>query len=214
MAVSKNNLKPAAAKKFAVKMVERFFIPLVVLLLAASIFSFYFIFGRTYRDFRSGKVADSANTAVMQMAIRDNQQRLQVLQSHAAELKAIPEEDGKRMSIVLPDGPNQLETLIQLEAFIRSLKLPLDAFNFTVGAQAAAKNAAPDAGASGDAELISSLTAADRITITVNEAEYDNLKKIISAIERNLRLLDIESLNFEAESGEVNMSITTRHLPQ
>lgn len=212
MVNSKNILKQQEAKNFSAKIVQRYFFPTAILLLAASVASIYLIFGKTYQSFRSGR--DSLKVKEMELALSDAKQQLARLQRHAVELESIPKAERERMNIVLPTGPNELETLIQLDAFMKELNLPASNFRFSAGRTQVVKNDAGVGNAPGsDAYLIMSQTVSDGVDISFKATDYDLLKKVTAVIEKNLRLLDIESLTYNSAGGDINIRMTTRHLP-
>lgn len=202
---------PPNAKKITAKIAERFFFPLAFLLLASSVAAIYLVFGKTYQSFRSGQ--DSLKVKEAELAKGDAERRLAVMQRHAAELESIPAAELERMAIVLPQGSNELETLIQLESFVRSLNLSLGDLQFSAGGIAAPKSGAAGSQGDADTDLIKSKVALDKADISFKASDYSSLKQIVSAIEKNLRLLDIDSLTYSAENGEVSANMTTYHLP-
>lgn len=211
MANSKTIFKTTESRqKIMAKTIERFFFPLAFLLLAASVAAIYLIFGKTYQSFRSGQ--DSLKAKEAELAVDDARQRLAVMQKHVTELESIPEEERERMAIVLPAGSNQLETLIQLESFAKNVDLFVSDFHFTEGSQVGEKGKSENGEKDSDTALISSKTISDKVTLSFKVSNYESLKKIMAAIQSNLRLLDIDSLAFSV-SGDVSISMTTHHLP-
>ncbi|KKU49305.1 hypothetical protein A3H10_01815 [Candidatus Uhrbacteria bacterium RIFCSPLOWO2_12_FULL_46_10] len=212
MANSKNILQvEQGAKNFTTKVTERYFLPLTIVLLAASAASIYLIFGKTYQSFRSGQ--DSLKVKEAELALSDARRQLVRLQKHAAELESIPAVERERMEIVLPTGPNELETLVQLEAFMNNLNLPLGKFSFAAGSQPSGNVAAKSVSSNQDADFIAAKTLSDAVNISFKANEYESLKKVLAVVQQNLRLLDIESFIYNSTDGSASLKITTRHLP-
>src|SRR3989338_1449448 len=125
-----------AAKNISAKIIEHFFVPSAILLLAVAVAAFYLIFGKTYQAFRSGQ--GSVNVAIAELGLDDARSRLAIRKQHAAELETIPAANRERMARVLPTGPNELETLVQIESFVKEdLNLESMTFTLSVGGQAA-----------------------------------------------------------------------------
>ncbi|OGL87263.1 hypothetical protein A3I40_03820 [Candidatus Uhrbacteria bacterium RIFCSPLOWO2_02_FULL_48_12] len=206
-----------AAKNISAKIIEHFFVPSAILLLAVAVAAFYLIFGKTYQAFRSGQ--GSVNVAIAELGLTDARSRLAIRKQHAAELETIPAANRERMARVLPTGPNELETLVQIESFVKEdLNLESMTFTLSVGGQAAGKTEAKgEAAAAGAAEAnaarLAMETVSDKVNMSFKVIDYESLKKAVLAIEKNLRLLDINSITYNPESGDVSLNITTRHLP-
>lgn len=218
MATSKNILRKdilrqdivqaKVAKNIGAKIIEHFFVPSAILLLAVAVVAFYLIFGKTYQAFRSGK--GSVNVAIAELDLENVRSRLAIRKQHAADLETVPAANRERMARVLPTGQNELETLVQIESFVKEdLNLESMIFTLSVGGQAAANAPAADS----NAPRPTTETVADKVSMSFKVVDYEALKKAVLAIEKNLRLLDIDSITYNPESGDVSLNITTRHLP-
>lgn len=209
--ILRQDIVPAkVTKNIGVKIIEHFFMPSAILLLAVAVAAFYLIFGKTYQAFRSGQ--GSVNVVIAELDLESARSRLAIRKQHAAELGIIPEADRERMARVLPNGPNELETLVQIESFIREdLNLESMIFSLSVGSQSVGKGGVEAANSS--ASLIATETVSDKVSMSFKVADYEALKKAVLIIEKNLRLLDINSITYNPESGDVSLNIATRHLP-
>src|SRR3989344_9140576 len=92
-------LQVKVPKKIGTKIIDHFFLPVVILLLAVTIAAFYLIFVKAYRAARSGESA--AKVAVLEFAIKDAQNHLEILRRHGSELEKVSESDIQRMAMVL-----------------------------------------------------------------------------------------------------------------
>lgn len=218
--ILRQDIVPAkVTKNIGAKIIEHFFIPSAIVLLAVAVAAFYLIFGQTYQAFRSGQ--GSVNAAIAEAGLEDARHRLAVRKQHAAELETFPAADRERMARVLPTGPNELETLVQIESFTKDdLNLESMTFTLSIGGktEVRAEDKNEETPAKGavvkSAETGSAVgTISDRVNMSFKVVDYEQLKKAILAIEKNLRLLDVNSVTYNPESGDVSLGITTRHLP-
>lgn len=201
-------LKPAQSSW--TKITEHYFLPAIILLLAASAVSFYAIFGTTYQAFRAGR--GSVDVTAAALKVDDADKRLSELKKRTAEIENISKTDLQRIDLVLPSGPSRLETLVHLEALTGDMAVDVKNFSFAPGA-AVAGSVVESETADDDAKLIAAATVADSVSISFSVVDYEDLKRAVAVLQQNMRLMDINSLTYDPKSGEVAVTLTAYHLP-
>ncbi len=136
-----------------------------------------------------------------------------------------------RLATLVPPEPDLPGLFVQMEALARQNGLVVTSVQFTAaestaGAAAessavASEDAPYDAG--GSAGSVESLVSKDQtsppravtITLTLAHGAYGALKQFLSAVESNLRLLNISSVSFtSAEAGPYAVRLEAYYLPR
>ena len=125
------------------------------------------------------------------------QQRLNRARQTAAVLASIPDTERQRLVIALPQGVSQgeAELLVAVEALAEAARaVAVEEVHFTneSATYTMAKNQS---------------IVARVLEVKGKVSDYAGLQRLIEAVERNLRLLDITHLRYEASTGSVSMTL-------
>jgi len=115
--------------------------------------------------------------------------------------KQIDQNDLARLGNMLPNKPEVEKIMVMLENISDRQYVKLDSLVFDL--DAAQKKASPVT-AGLDSERLKKL----KINLDISGIDYRGLKKLLSVLENNLRLLDIDSVDFSPDSNSVNLGIT------
>ena len=127
-----------------------------------------------------------ANVNTIQNQVKEKEQAVTTKEKEAADLKEIEanlktaQTQVKDIPSVLPKGDQIPELLIQLDALAKDSSLGLNSVNLTPGT-----------------ETEKALYQTMNISATVI-GSYTNLKTYLDAVEKNMRLLDVTSIDFSA----------------
>jgi hypothetical protein len=129
-------------------------------------------------------------------------------------------EQENKVNLVLPSDMDEADLFVNIEGLVEAADLTLDNITITPITPADQKisnpqnQLTPAAGAgqmeiSPNKELNSAL-----IDLDLSDVSYTKIKKLLSLIEVNLRLLDVDSFDFNAQEGTLNLSIKTYYLEE
>lgn len=107
-----------------------------------------------------------------------------------AKHKSFPVEDVKDLEILLPDDVDNIRLVLEIEKRATSLNLVLDDIDFEAPSQTSLNSDEREKFEENSYESFS-------LSFSVN-GRYDNFLKFIKDLERNLRIIDIESISFSS----------------
>lgn len=165
---------------------------LVVIIIVAA--GYFFLLGPKYKEIRM-KMKDIETKGSEQSALQDKLIQITKLRN---TYKSIDQDDVKKINSALPDLPLKDELLTQLEALISQNGLLLTSLQIEDPQKA-------------ETQKVSGVGKV-RISMDVVGTDYQNLKNILSVLEKNLRLLDIISLKFSPEGRTVSLEIVTYYI--
>jgi len=198
-------------KRFILFYLTKYFYWLLVLLILIILLLFYiFIFqpqlskGLTLRSF----------------ALRDNIQYLEVLEKQKSEVEKLLTDyqnlqrtSSTLMEDILPLEQEIPNLILQLDALTRQSGLILSSFSLSEPVSRGTEVQSEDSMVEGEKEATGSLARLN-ISLILKGGDYQALKRLVTAIESNLRLFDIISLTFNPASDSFNLSLRTYYYQQ
>ncbi|MBU4332044.1 type 4a pilus biogenesis protein PilO [Patescibacteria group bacterium] len=179
----------------------------------------YFLFLRP--RFKQTEQGPSERQQVLETQLSAKIKTLTQLQGFRTMLDSLSDENKRRLNIFLPSEKETPELFVQLNALARENNLYLDSIEIKevgdakIGTSPSLPNREDEAAAGPDqAELDPALLGSDAsslkfldINLSLSGGHYFDLKNFLQDVERNLRLLDVTSVNFigEGDSFVVNM---------
>lgn len=159
---------------------------------------------------------------------------LQALENYAAKIKELEtainnwqtknNAQVKILEQVLPAAPKVPELIAQLDALARTSGFTINSVDFSeseAGLEPAAGStgrANPKAGKKADAAVNLNLDKnihLVNINLNLTGGDYSAFKKFLDAVEKNMRLLDVASIDFSSslnQSADYNLALTTYYL--
>lgn len=126
---------------------------------------------------------------------------------YIAEYKKIKKSDIEKISKLAPKDPDYEKLFTDFEKIIKEQGFILNSLSITPDERRAdKKNNEPDAKA--DSSKIKKI----KIEADISGVDYTSLKHLLGVIENNLRLMDIESLNWSPDNAGVQLEIITYYL--
>lgn len=142
-------------------------------------------------------------------SLSDKIKQLEKMKDRYEEIDKI---DLDKIDSILPDTPGKDKLLSEMENLILKNGLLLTALQIEE-VKETKKIANPEGGA-GVPEKKDKLANVGKIKISLDLAgtNYDSLKKILKAIENNLRLLDVAKIQFNPESNKTSLEVFAYYL--
>lgn len=156
---------------------------------------------------------DAGELREEQAAYRDAVQRMQAFESKRgelfAQLKEIPEDDRDRLRLLLPQVTDPLHISMNLDAFAGQQGLDISDISYS-GAAAEQQNTG-QANQQSDEEEAQQPYQSTSVSFTFT-GTYTEMLSFVNSIENRLRLFDITSLSFNADSegNQYDYQITMR----
>lgn len=106
---------------------------------------------------------------------------------------------------LLPEGPQAEKLMVQLEILMRQNGIPISNLSVDADDMKVIK---------GKEEINSGEKKIKELKIKINLVglNYESVKKLLSAIEKNLRILDVNALQFSPTGGPVALDMTAYYL--
>ncbi len=174
----------------------KFVVPII--LITISVLSFLFFTNPTYKEIKDMKVTlDSYNSAL------NNAQELQKDRDElSAKYSTLSASDLKRLSQLLPDSADNIRLIIDLQRMAQAYGMTISSTKFDAKSKKAASETNPNALIAASATDVTQASKDygifDLEFATV--APYENFLKFIKDVESSLRLSDIQSIEFSADS--------------
>lgn len=132
----------------------------------------------------------------------------------SAERAAIPPEGLARLEALLPDGVDNVQLILDLDALASRSGLSLTDFDVATGGASTDPNSTAPAGAiaPGEGVELGGIDPVDSIDLAVTATgTYASLRTFLTGVERSLRLLDLVELTVEdSETGVYSYDMTFR----
>ena len=158
----------------------------------------------------------------VQLAKINNESEYLIQESYFGKLKKFKNvfdnveiENKRKIDIILPEKVNVEEFFREIEAIVSKSGLILTSLNIAKDEA----GEAPDKSNKNKTNIEISdnnleLEKVGKIKITMNVlgVDYDNFKKFIGVIENNLRLMDIENINFSLDGKSVSLDLITYYM--
>ena len=147
---------------------------------------------------------------------RDYQSKVQELQQINSLIdvyKKIDPDYVKKINSLVPVEKNREELFSQINYIVAKNQLLLSQISLASAnsldkkTEKPATTTAKDYLASGEVEKVS-------ISISVKGATYELLKNFLSALENNLRLMDVQAISFNPKDGSASLTVNTYYLKQ
>lgn len=130
------------------------------------------------------------------------------------EFKSINPEDIEKISNILPYELSHEILFAQMEKIVTQNGYILTSLNINAGDAVKKKSRSAEGGAvAPEAAQIGAVKKLG-LTMSIKGTDYSGFKKMLSALENNLRLMDINSLSFDPAENGINLEITTYYLEQ
>ncbi|PIT93689.1 hypothetical protein COU00_03005 [Candidatus Falkowbacteria bacterium CG10_big_fil_rev_8_21_14_0_10_43_11] len=154
---------------------------------------------------------------------REEQAKLAEYEKKISELRSIKEqyaglsgEDVKKIEEMLPDKIGERELAMQINKIVADNGLLLEAVNFdakgkiSAGQSAARRPAGTDNGAPPEAssQKIGEVT----LGLDIGGVSYPALKSLLSGLENNLRLIDVQSVKFNPADDKAELIVKSYYL--
>lgn len=131
------------------------------------------------------------------------------LEKYSQSYEKIDQEIVDKINIMLPENSKSEELLSQIEDIVRNRALSLSSIEIEVDeTKSSASNI--KAGANKDAKgSLPANVGIMKIKLEVLGVNYEKLKNLLSSLENNLRLMDIENLEFSPTDRKASFEIST-----
>lgn len=176
----------------------RLFYVVCALMISVALLIFYFGFWVVWQATTAGE--SEWSTSAMAATNAEAEARLNIMKLHDQLLKSVPASDLERMEIALPTGPAIPELLVQMEGL--SLESSMVDSSFTIETTKTGKATTPQNG-----------PITTTASFQFNASTYDELKKVIAIMQKNLRLMDISGVNYDPSNGSVRVDLVMYYLP-
>ncbi len=142
---------------------------------------------------------------------------LSKLNKYKSAYESITDKDKERISIMLPENINQEDLFTEMESLISSMGYILTSIQISGDKGQAGKSRSTRSNPAtvdvnqniDDHGLIGEI----RMSLNISGAtDYDSVKKLLTNLENNLRIMDIESLGFSFEGSSVSLVVKTYYL--
>jgi len=181
----------------------------IIIALLAVTGAYFYLLRPKYNEI----IVEINNTKNAQETERDDLNRYyNKLVAYIAEYEKIKKADIKKIGQLAPKDSNyeklftDFETIIKEQGFIlNSLSISPDNGKSSTNKTTASAKAVSD---SSDQAGIGKI----KISADISGVDYASLKHLLAVIENNLRLMDVESLNWSPDKAGVNLEIITYYL--
>ncbi len=174
---------------------NKFFFPLILIILAAGLF-----FGLTSPLMEEVRALDAqANT--LNSALTNGKELQVVRDSLLSKFKNFSEEDRTRLDKVLPNSVDNVRLIIDIDNIASRFGMTLRNVRLNSNKDATATSVGPTG----------KRYATLGLTFTVSSS-YENIKRFIADLERNLRISDVTGVTFtsgDKDQGDYTIDLTT-----
>src|SRR3989338_260339 len=201
MLATKKNKKPFYLAKFNIL--------IFILFLFILIPGYLFFIKPAYNSYRQDKIFfDSLDSQLEQNL--DLLASDQKIFNNYQDISALNKD---KINVILPDQIEEASLYVNLESLVQSLGIALE--NISIETVELEKTKKPVSAASADSSSATAGPAPDPkeninyadIKLELSEVSYPKLKELFSALEYNLRLLDITSYSFDPADGSLTLSL-------
>lgn len=182
-----------------------FFILLAVLIIFAL--SFYFLIKPKYQ-----KIIESINTTFLEKnQLMPKYQELKEYQALAEAYKQVKPEEVEKIKGLIPEEYTKEELFTELIYLVSQQGLTVDSVDINPGeaVMAAATGRRPGEDSPASPSLASGRLGQMKAIIMTSNTTYPELKTLIAAIEKSLRLIDIDKLSYDPAGLTASLEITT-----
>ena len=149
------------------------------------------------------------NTKNTQEAEREDlDQYYNKLLDYIAEYKKIKKADIEKISKLAPMDADYGKLFTDFEAIIKEQGFILNSLSINPDVKAVKNKASGKEKSS----VLPSVIGRIKISADISGVDYESLKHLLGVIENNLRLMDVNSLNWSPDNASANLEITTYYL--
>ena len=144
-------------------------------------------------------IQDGQSTpAALQLELERRQAYLSNLQELVKSMTDVTQADAVKLAAILPDEEGTANLFIQMEELARQNGFLMNSISVS------------------DGEPVKEMGLIRRMTITVQLTGlgYTNLKALLSSIEHNIRIMDVEAVYFTPDSPLYSITLHTYYFPQ
>ena len=168
--------------------------------------------------------ADDTRTALedqkaQEKVIKYNQQ-IKELKGIVLGYSRISEIDINKINQILPDKPDERDLFAQIEKIVKANGILLESIFIddsdlqAVQPKTRSTRSALEVEATAEAEVISSNMKELKIIFTVSEVSYPAFKSLLNSLESNLRIIDVESIEYDPKDASAIFSVKSYYWPQ
>ncbi|MCK4539953.1 hypothetical protein KAU09_02240 [Candidatus Parcubacteria bacterium] len=142
------------------------------------------------------------------------EKKLEKLKEYRLAYESVSEAEKKKINIMIPENNNKNLLFTNMEAFILRQGLVLDSIDINEECKAA-DNLRGRRVETSDTDMEVSVSGVDELKIDLSISgigSYEHFKKVLSAFENNLQILDIDKLDCNLEEGVLDLSVTAYYL--
>ena len=198
----------------------------LVVVIAILLFGYLIIINPKWKEVNKTGIF-ARNTEIKKL--EEDQKYLSRLKASLEKFEAINQDEIAKLSKILPPEEGLSELFVVLEALVNQSGLSLDSIDMVKGSTPAQTAASPANNASGGAANTQTTPSNTRsknvyaidITMTISgNIAYDNFKILLQNFEKELRIMDINTLSVDLSSpaasaaGAYNISLKTYYLKQ
>lgn len=127
----------------------------------------------------------------------------------------ITEKDEEKLDRMIPEKKyNKEELFAYMESFLSDRGLMLDSVSLREGERNSRKKSRPVNVSGQEAAALPAEVEEVTVDLKIIGLDYTGLKKLLREFERNLRLMDVQSVNFDLASKEASLSVAMYYLPK
>jgi len=138
--------------------------------------------------------------------------KLEKLQEYRLAYESVSEAEKQRIDVMIPEKIKKNFLFTNMEAFILRQGLILDSIEIYEKSQA---NNSRRKQVETDADMATPVSDVDEIKIGLlisGVSDYEHFKKVLFMFEKKLQILDINELNFDMETGTLDLTVTAYYL--
>lgn len=201
-------------KKLPVKIpfyIQQFKFLIVVLAVIIILPGYLFLL----RPEMSGYNRDKAVIAGKRSGLEQSVHQLLNYKEVSADYDRISPAEADKVNEILPVGVDKPSLYVNIESIVSDAGLTLENVNITESkspVQLKAKTKAKDLPDKSTPDQIKGELKIATINFSASGVNYSRLKNLLAIIEKNLRLLDVQSLDYNPADGVVTMSLASYYL--
>ncbi len=148
--------------------------------------------------------------------IKYNKQ-IEELKEITAEYSKISETDINKINQILPDEPEERGLFVQIEKIVKANGLLLESI-FIDDSDAKAAQTKTKSRRSGIVEAEKEVDISNmkelKIIFTVNEVSYPAFKSLLGSLEKNLRIIDVDTIEYDPKGESAVLLVKSYYWPQ
>ncbi len=176
----------------------------IVLLLFIFVLSYLFVIGPKYKKM---KKTSEYLTGIRMDELNKLETYLERLKNFNKSYKNVSELDRERMNKIIPSTNNYEDLLVEIEDIVNNRGLVLRSVSIKTSKRSPNTSRAKTT-VKKEEETNPSLENIEVLSLSleINEVDYDSMKELLSDFEMNLRLIDVDSVDF-SNGGSVSLDL-------